>query len=64
MRVLAPPILAAVVMGAWVKGEWGWRQRVLHETVADLVQRLPLGLSIIAPSSPILRTQAGTVVWM
>lgn len=59
MRVLAPPNLAVTVIGMWVEAEQGWRHGVLHESAADLVQRLPLRLST-APSGPILRTWAGT----
>ena len=63
MRVLAPPTLAVTVIGECIKTEQGWGHGVLHDNVADLVQRLPLGMST-ASSGPILRTQAGTVVWL
>lgn len=63
MRVLAPPTPAVTVMGEWAEAEQGWRCAVLHESMADLVQRLPLGLST-APLGPILRTRAGSVMWL
>lgn len=63
MRVLAPPTPAVTVMGEWAEAEQAQRCVVLHDSMADLVQRLPLGLST-APLGPILRTQAGTVTWL